>query len=268
MKKMIMIVVAILISVSSVIPCLGATTGTIDCQSKSGVIALEKPGSLVVVKMMSCDQEVTIVGTEQGYIKIRIDNHLNGFIDARHVRILETQDATATEQEPVSPAAPSLTGFGEGRHISKPESAGNFLTKKDANKMMYSRKSAAVSFLLSLVVPGGGQYYNGQYLKGALMTGISLGAIAGSFAAWDDDFNASNSKSQSLALVGLGGCLWSMIDASISSQKINRALERKVLSWDVNKKMHISIKPDVSLAASSPAAHSLNYGAKLVLSIK
>lgn len=239
-----------------------ASSGTIDCRERSSVSALERPGSIVIIRQLSCDQKISIIGWEQGYAKVQVTAAQSGFVDARHVRMLETQDAPAQALESAPPQTPLVTGFTES------SSSPNFLTKRDSKQILSSRKSGALSFLLSLLIPGGGQYYNGQYLKGALMTGISLGAFAGAVAAWDDDFDASNSVSQSLLLVGLGGGLWSMIDAPISSAKINRDLESRFLSWNVNKKMNISIKPDVNLVAPSPTARSLSYGAKLTLFLK
>ena len=85
----------ILVSVCFVLLCLatvpgfGASSGVIDCQEKSGVMALDGPNSIVAVKGLYCNQTVSIIGMEQGHVKVQIDEHLTGFVEARHVRMTE-----------------------------------------------------------------------------------------------------------------------------------------------------------------------------------
>ena len=71
------------------VPGFGASSGEIDCQEKSSVTALDGPNSIVAVRQLYCNQTVSPIGMEQGYVKIQIDEHLVGFVEARHVRMTE-----------------------------------------------------------------------------------------------------------------------------------------------------------------------------------
>lgn len=116
----------------------------------------------------------------------------------------------------------------------------------------YKRKEPAVSFLFSLLIPGGGQYYNGQYGKGAVMTGICIGSLAMIIAGaveteeWYGNgyYHYSN---RSDALIGIGAAiyfgnyLWSLIDAPIVSNRIN-----KMTRIQLGNNTTLSIKPDYS----------------------
>lgn len=93
-----------------------------------------------------------------------------------------------------------------------------------------SKKEPVLAFALSFLIPGGGQFYNGEGAKGGIMLGVaSLGAILlianihEELTTWDshDDFD-----NEGLAFLGvtmvLGSAIWSMIDAPISASRINR----------------------------------------------
>lgn len=100
-------------------------------------------------------------------------------------------------------------------------------------------KCPATAFFLSLLMPGGGQYYNREPLKalvqqalvitGSVVT-LTLGTRDSVWLEWDDRFNMHMPRSRTLTTpwlyVGLGtiaaGWIWSMIDAPLSASKINR----------------------------------------------
>jgi hypothetical protein len=83
-------------------------------------------------------------------------------------------------------------------------------------------KKPGVSTILSILLPGAGQYYNGQNIKGGIMTaGYSLGvacAVAGLRA------NSGNGH-ETLTALGIGlvivSEIYSIIDAPINANKIN-----------------------------------------------
>lgn len=104
------------------------------------------------------------------------------------------------------------------------------------------KKSVGAAFLLSFLIPGGGQFYNGEGGKGAVML---LGAIVGAgMIARGQEINSEvivtetragaftyTDVSQSQegdgliatgAILLLGSALWSMIDAPIAAGKINQ----------------------------------------------
>ena len=67
-------------------PVWSQVGGVIHCQEgRVGAMALEQPNSLVVVRMMECGQDVSIIGAGQGYVQIRINEHLAGFVEANQV---------------------------------------------------------------------------------------------------------------------------------------------------------------------------------------
>jgi hypothetical protein len=92
-----------------------------------------------------------------------------------------------------------------------------------------SRKSPAAALALSLLVPGAGQVYNGQYLKGAgMFGGVALTSWAivltvSDVLELDDD--ASGTEVHVLGAIGMGAMLWSWIDAPLSARAINRRIE-------------------------------------------
>ncbi|MDM7997722.1 MAG: hypothetical protein QUT30_18775 [Acidobacteriota bacterium] len=66
--------------------------GVIQCESGSNdsIPAWTAPGRAYVVEQLSCGQMVSIVGLERGFVKIQIGERF-GYVDAKHVRLLQTQ---------------------------------------------------------------------------------------------------------------------------------------------------------------------------------
>jgi len=103
---------------------------------------------------------------------------------------------------------------------------------------MQTRKSPGIAFLLSFLIPGLGQHYNGQRVKGAVQEGIfTTGAILAVTLGKKDEktYNPyrgeyTNEKVDTEWLfIGAGiatfSSLWSMIDAPLSASKINQELK-------------------------------------------
>lgn len=100
--------------------------------------------------------------------------------------------------------------------------------KKEVPKTtLVKQKSPLASFLLSFFVPGIGQYYNGQILKGlAMQTGFVVGIL---YLGRDSD-SKSSANSNNSELFGsflMMGC-WaiSIIDAPMSSNRINETKQQ------------------------------------------
>lgn len=126
-------------------------------------------------------------------------------------------------------------------------------------------KSPFGATLMSFVLPGWGQYYNGQTGKGLLMTGIHLASyaifvIAGtnpvetkiwnsSTRTYTYDYNTSPLVPISMGIIAVNG-IWSMIDAGSNAKSINL---KKRLSWNLSK------KGDLNLALL-PDCRTLNFG--------
>ncbi len=83
----------------------------------------------------------------------------------------------------------------------------------------------ALSFVLSAITPLGlGQYYNKQYGKGAIITGMEVGSIIGFASTFHISFGGSGSDSGTsavFALVFIGTYLYSVIDAPVAANNIN-----------------------------------------------
>ena len=103
---------------------------------------------------------------------------------------------------------------------------------------MVLRKDPTTAFLFSLLVPGGGQFYNGESKKGLIQLGMAVTGIVLVYNNWpeyewvrDDYYWASYGYTreygnETLMYTGfalyLGGAVWSLIDAPRSANRINR----------------------------------------------
>jgi hypothetical protein len=101
-----------------------------------------------------------------------------------------------------------------------------FLTVKSTEYV--SNKSSWLAFGLSLLYPGLGQFYNGEYDKSLLMGGIAtLGLSLVTLAAISTNYDSeSNPEYLNVILysgvVVFGGTyIWSLVDAPISASNIN-----------------------------------------------
>lgn len=94
------------------------------------------------------------------------------------------------------------------------------------------RKNPWLAFGLSALITGGGQFYNGQHSKGvAQLGGVVLG-FGLMFSGIEDDYeniygdwvdpDDDDGKAVFGLLLAFGCSIWSMIDAPISANSINR----------------------------------------------
>jgi TM2 domain-containing membrane protein YozV len=93
----------------------------------------------------------------------------------------------------------------------------------DNYSYLKSEKSPVGAFLLSFLFPGGGQYYNGEYVKGILQDLVYLGGVISIYA---NDGKGGTGLTFGVALM-VGASLWSMIDAPISASRINDQLRQE-----------------------------------------
>ena len=99
-------------------------------------------------------------------------------------------------------------------------------------------KNPWLAFGLSALITGGGQYYNGHYGKGTVQFVAAAAGLGIFLAAEEDDFKVfgenfdpddDNDRGAIGALVFLGSAIWSMVDAPISANNINRQLRQASL---------------------------------------
>ena len=100
------------------------------------------------------------------------------------------------------------------------------IVRKEAPK---ERKSPELAFVLSLIFPGGGQFYNGDISKGITQQLlIAAGLVLVISEATKNRGGFIDTRNSTFKIVGItmvaGGVLWSLIDAPISASKKNKML--------------------------------------------
>lgn len=100
------------------------------------------------------------------------------------------------------------------------------------------RKNPWISGIGSFLIPGLGQVYNGEYLKGALFFGgfIASYALVMAGASGEPELAAIG------GLVLSGVWLWNVIDAPLSSKRINA---QNGFTFNINERTNLNIMPTV-----------------------
>lgn len=139
-------------------------------------------------------------------------------------------------------------------------------------------RNPTTAFLWSFILPGAGQFYNGQYGKGLLMLGIdaaALGAVAlfGTSSNYYSDYYGYEyyySEINSFYYIGLGivavNTLWSMFDAARSANKLNTK-NGLSLNFKLNRNTDLTLQPDFKLDGLGRGIINPTLGAKFSLSI-
>ena len=111
-------------------------------------------------------------------------------------------------------------------------------TADTAEAQAESRKSPWVAGGLSFVIPGTGQFYNGQWVKGGLMLGGAAVSV-GLMLDWAICNDHSNDCPQgAIGAVGYFGIwLWSIIDASRTSKAINRRIDGGQVALEIGPQL-------------------------------
>jgi hypothetical protein len=146
--------------------------------------------------------------------------------DGNQFRYTMAQIEKMTKEPVAGAAAPATGGAPQGRVIR--------------------RKDPAVAFLLSFLLTGLGQGYNGQWGKTAAMWGgvvVSYAVAAGGFdACWDDDECGQYIG----GLVGIGAVvLWSWIDAPLSASAINLRMSQRT-SLEIGPRIQVGMEQSSS----------------------
>jgi len=110
--------------------------------------------------------------------------------------------------------------------IAKEEIKGAILGK--LKEPTGNRKSPATAGILSAILPGSGQFYNGEYAKGGIMFGICFTGFIIYFSSvldepwFSEDDGELNEGAWIGGLICFGTSIWSFIDAISSADRINR----------------------------------------------
>ena len=107
-----------------------------------------------------------------------------------------------------------------------------------------SRKSPWAAFGLSVLIPGAGQAYNGQWGKGGLMLGgevASVVVVAANIGDCGIGTFFGNTDGCGLVTVGLigmaGFALWSWIDAPLAANAINRRIDAGQVALEIGPQL-------------------------------
>jgi len=134
----------------------------------------------------------------------------------------------------------------DGTVVSIPQiDIGKITKETETKQIIFKSKSPGTAWVCSFFLPGGGQFYNGQIVKGVVSTGLWLGSLGLAMSTTNEDLNSF------CALVFLSNYLWSMIDAPISAIRINKKISNDMMSFKVGKNSTLSIKPCIIFANPS-----------------
>jgi TM2 domain-containing membrane protein YozV len=151
----------------------------------------------------------------------------------------------------------------------------------DPSRKVIPHRNPGMAVLWSAFLPGGGQFYNRQYVKGALFTAAFAGGLVAFLASGDSYYYApvtgngygywyddgwSAGKYIGLAVM-CAAYVASVVDAPLSSMRINR---RNKVSFNMgpNRKLLVTLKPDVSLNEFGYSKPSPSFGARLSVSLR
>lgn len=94
-------------------------------------------------------------------------------------------------------------------------------TQASAQQRPQGFKDPGTATILSVVIPGGGQFYSGETGKGAMILGVGMGGliVGSALTASSSDANATPFLLGTLAY--LGAWVYGIADASSSAQRMN-----------------------------------------------
>jgi TM2 domain-containing membrane protein YozV len=142
--------------------------------------------------------------------------------------------------------------------------------------------NAGTAFAWSLLYAGGGQFYNHQVGKGCVMVGLeALGWVGffvglGTYSEYDYSYyngsyssNYYDDSDPTLFILSIcvlsANALWSMIDAPLSANAINKRNQLS-LNYKLNKNINLALKPDYRIDAFN-GRYAPVLGAKLSFNI-
>ena len=140
----------------------------------------------------------------------------------------------------------------------------------------YKPKHPSLSWLFSFVVPGVGQFYNGDIGKGIgfMVTNIvGYSVMVAGASQITTEYNESGEVSESSSVmyiaggaIVLGSWIWAQIDAYKGAKKKNRA--NGYFSWNVGKgDTYLTLQPEIKLPPT-PVNQSMAYTPTCGMSLK
>ncbi|MFI3240371.1 MAG: hypothetical protein R3Y22_07275 [Bacteroidales bacterium] len=129
-----------------------------------------------------------------------------------------------------------------------------------------SPKSPVVSGLCSFLIPGLGQFLNGNVGAGCGFLGANIALYTGAIICMNDGGDEAAIAGTVLLLANLGNCIWSICDAVSGAKKYN--IEHGYQVFNVGKNSNIYVNPDVQFQndyAMGGAKLEPSFGAKMTL---
>jgi len=144
--------------------------------------------------------------------------------------------------------------------FSAPKSS---VQKKSATSTGY--KSPTVAFLMSMVLSGSGQMYNGQIGKGIGMLGVQALGYSLFLSQIESENDSPILGIAGIAIVAING-INSMLDAAKTAKKLNKQ-HGLTLNWKLDKNTDLALQPDYRFDCLGGGVYSPVVGAKLSLSL-
>jgi len=146
-----------------------------------------------------------------------------------------------------------------------------------SNPKVTTRRNPGMAILWSALIPGGGQYYNKQYIKGAIFSALEVGGLITFLVSgpsyyydyyygywYEDGWGAGKYIGMAVMCASF---VASVVDAPLSSLMINR---RNNLSIHIgpNTNLMVALKPDFSINGFGYTKPFLSFGAKLSVNLQ
>ena len=118
-----------------------------------------------------------------------------------------------------------------------------------------SYKSPWVAFLLSYIIPGGGQIYNGEIIKGLVFTGTFVLGAAIALIPAIGATSGSDWPTSSYIGAGIAGIayVWQLIDAPVSAGRINEENNLSMFKINILGGHQVSFGLSSELIKDTPA---------------
>ncbi len=118
-----------------------------------------------------------------------------------------------------------------------------------------SYKSPWVAFLLSYIIPGSGQIYNGEIIKGLLFTGTFLLGAGIALIPAIGATSGSDWPTSSYIGAGIAGVayIWQLIDAPVSANRINEENNLSMFKINILDGHQVSFGVSSELIKDTPA---------------
>ncbi len=132
--------------------------------------------------------------------------------------------------------------------------------KQSIKTTVKTYREPIVSTALSFLIPGLGQFYNGQWLKGTVHLLWYYGSCTAMIVIFLANFDLSNTTTEPWVLLEIAGTSaltsWvvSMVDANISSKKINK--QYGFASFQLGERTNLSFNPDIRLVNNYSSINS------------